>query len=127
MNRCQICGRRIGLLKNGNVRSHHVRGKLCGGVGAPPIEQSDNRLEECAEAASAREAALVAELAELLERRANYIEPRIYADLLDASRAARRLERRLRRHRDWPRRFARQMVRQGWGDPPPAYMPRIGE
>lgn len=62
------------------------------------------------------------ELAELFERRANWIEPRLYSDLLAATIEANRLGRRLSRHRAWPARFARQMERQGWGDPPPTYL-----
>jgi hypothetical protein len=127
MTRCQICGRRVGTLANGNIRSHHFNSDLCEGVGHPPIEECDIRLEQIAARASEREGALISELAELFERRANWIEPRIYADLLKATTVARRLERRLRRHRSWPQRFARQMEQQGWGDPPPAYMARIGE
>jgi hypothetical protein len=122
MTRCQICGRRLGVLSTGLIRSHHFHGQLCLGSGHAPIEECDFRLEQCATDAGEREEVLRRELAELFERRANYIEPRLYSDLRSATIEANRLGRRLQRHRSWPQRFQRQMETQGWGDPPPAYM-----
>lgn len=122
MTRCQICARRQATLASGLIRSHHFMGALCLGTGHPPIEECDYRLEQCATEAAEREEVLRRELTELFQRRANYIDPRIYADMLTASREAHRLGRRLERHRAWPQRYQRQMETQGWGDVPPAYL-----
>ena len=127
MSRCQLCGRRLGTLKSGLIRSHHFKQTLCSGSGHWPIEECDQQLEISATLAAQREEILRLELAELFERRANWIEPRIYSDLLAASKEADRLGRRLVRHRAWPERFARQMEQQGWGDPPPAYLQRLAQ
>lgn len=62
------------------------------------------------------------ELASLYERRANYIDPALVERAGRAVSMKLCLERRLQRHRTWPQRFARQMERQGWGNPPPAYL-----
>jgi hypothetical protein len=122
MTRCQICGRRRNLRRDGTIAHHHVRGQPCLGVGFLPIEQDDARLEAVAREAEARDRALTRELAALYERRANYIDPALIDACGRAVALSLRLERRLARHRAWPARFARQMERQGWGDPPPDYL-----
>jgi len=42
--RCQICGRRKSLRKNGMLAHHYVGGAPCPGVGFLPIEQDDGHL-----------------------------------------------------------------------------------
>lgn len=124
VTRCQLCGRRKSLTKSGGVGFHHVAGSPCPGAGFPPIEQTDADLERMAAEAEADLAAVRAELAALYDRRANWIDPALLhrRDALWAFSG--RLRRRLDRHRAWPDRFARQMARQGWGDPPPDYLLR---
>jgi hypothetical protein len=122
MTRCQVCGRRRGTNKLGLILHHHVRDQLCPGVGFVPIEQDDARLEAVAREAQARDRALTRELAALYERRANYIDPALLDACGRAVALSARLDRRLARHRAWPARFARQMERDGWGDPPPDYL-----
>lgn len=120
--RCQICGRRLPLKTNGRVAHHHVRGEVCPGKNHLPLEQDDRHLEaEIARfyAISRSKAAFVREL---LARRVNYIDPTHQATGDAAWSLARKLERRLARHRNWPRRFLAEMDRQGWGSPPPAYL-----
>lgn len=122
VTRCQVCGRRLGLSKAGAIPHHHVKGVPCPGKGHPPIEQDDARLESAwREAAVESRAATRAYLA-LIDRRANYIDQRVYDRMRETSRVADRLKRRLDRHRGWPARFERQMERDGWGDPPPDYL-----
>ena len=53
-----------------------------------------------------------------------YIPPHLLPDYLAASAWAGRLERRLKRHREWPERFEREMARDGMGMPPPDYLLR---
>jgi hypothetical protein len=122
MTRCQICGRRKHLRKDGGIAHHHVKGDACPGIGFPPIEQSDERLASYAVEVDAAKSDAAHELAELYIRRANYIPPELtkrYSRLVSESL---RLGMRLARHRAWPERFRRQMETQGWGDPPPAYL-----
>lgn len=122
MTRCQICGRRRGLNKARLVLFHHVKGRPCLGAGFPPIEESDARLAELAEETRLAARAAGRELAALYARRANWIDPALVARRYELADSADRLARRLKRHRSWPARFARQMERQGWGSPPPAYL-----
>jgi len=122
VTRCQVCGRRIGLTQAGAIRHHHVRAVTCPGVGFPPIEQDDARLEALARETRAREVELTGQLRALYDARANFIDPALTRAICEALSAARRLEQRLARHRAWPERFNRQMERQGWGDPPPEYL-----
>lgn len=122
MTRCQICGRRVRLRREGGIAHHHVQSHPCPGIGHPPIEQDDAALiSRAAERAEAAER-LGRELAALYASRANWIDPALKEAHLIALTEARRLHRRLRLHHGWPERFARQMARQGWGDPPPAYL-----
>ena len=122
MTSCQICGRRRNTGKGGLILHHHVRGTPCPGAGFPPIEQDDARLVEVLRWADATDAACSRELAALYDRRANYIDPALLERAGRAITMKLRLQRRLDRHRAWPQRFARQMERQGWGNPPPAYL-----
>lgn len=124
MTRCQICGRRRGLNKAGLILFHNVKGRPCPGAGFLPIEESDARLAELAVEIANAERAAGRELAALYERRANWIDPALVARRYDLGRQADQLARRLKRHRSWPARFAREMERQGWGSPPPAYLTR---
>jgi hypothetical protein len=101
---------------------HHVRGVPCLGAGFPPIEESDARLAELAAELALAERAAGRELAALYDRRANWIDPALVARRHDLGKRADSLARRLKRHRSWPERFARQMERDGWGMPPPAYL-----
>lgn len=122
MTTCQICGRRRGTGKGGMILHHHVRGRPCPGIGHPPIEQDDARLEQLLHDAQQADRTTKRELAALYERRANYIDPAPISRASAAVSLSLRLERRLKRHRAWPQRFARQMETQGWGSPPPAYL-----
>lgn len=122
MTSCQICGRRRGTNKAGMILHHHVRSRVCPGTGFPPIEQDDARLSQLLEEARAIDRACTEELRALFDRRANYIDPALIDRCGAAVSLSLRLERRLARHLEWPRRFARQMERQGWGSPPPAYL-----
>lgn len=124
--RCQICGRRKHLRKDQGVAHHHVDGVPCLGIGHPPIEQADDRLVECVALAEATDRRLTAQLAGLYERRANFIDPALITAMIASSKRARRLAARLKRHRDWPARFAREMERDGWGSPPPEYLTQRG-
>lgn len=119
---CQICGRAIALRQTGNISHHHVRGYACEGIGYPPLEQSDSRLAELAAQARYEAEDGTEKLAALYQRRANWIDPKLVLHTSTARLRADKLARRLRRHRQWPVRFARQMATQGWGDPPPAYL-----
>lgn len=126
--RCQICGRRKHLRKNGTIVFHHVRGDRCDGAGFLPIEQDDARLVAIVAEREARYDRLRAEIADLEERRANYIDPALIRARNYAWLAYREVEKRLVRHRDWPARYARSIARQmekhgyAWADPPPAYL-----
>lgn len=122
MTRCQICGRRVRLKAGEVIAHHHVRGRACPGIGHPPIERDDAALTQRAADQAELADELGRELADLYARRANFIPPDLSARYGEALTEARRLHRRLRRHRLWPERFRRQMETQGWGDPPPAYL-----
>lgn len=124
MTRCQVCGRRLGLSKAGAIPHHNVKGKPCPGKGHPPIEQDDAALAAAVPEARAAADALWREYRGLIDRRANYIPPHLLPDYLAASAWAGRLERRLKRHREWPARFEREMARDGMGMPPPDYLLR---
>lgn len=122
MSRCQICGRRKGVTQAGGVVFHHVAGSPCPGAGCPPIEETDADTERILRQAEADLREIRADLAALEARRANWIDPGLLhrRDMLSAFCG--KLRGRLDRHRAWPARFARQMERQGYGDPPPAYL-----
>ena len=120
--RCQICGRRRGLNKAGTLLAHYVGGEPCLGAGFPPIEEDDARLAAVIEGLRDKAARRRAFVRDLLARRVNYIDPAIEDAARKAEDRADQLDRRLRRHRSWPARFAREMERQGWGSPPPAYL-----
>ncbi|MFY9350644.1 MAG: hypothetical protein WBL20_17120 [Sphingobium sp.] len=122
MTRCQICGRRRNLRRDGMMAHHHVRAQTCPGTGFPPIEQDDGRLVQLLAETQEQGRRLTRELAAFYDRRANYIDPALIAACSRAVSLSLQLERRLTRHRAWPARFARQMERQGWGDPPPDYL-----
>lgn len=122
MTRCQICGRRQGLRTNGTIRFHHVRGLVCAGAGFPPIEQEDARLEACRDEIRRRFGVAQFGLKVLRDARANFIPPELLAERDRLEHELERLDRRLRRHRNWPARFRRQMERHGWGQPPPRYL-----
>jgi len=64
----------------------------------------------------------------LEDARANWIEPALFIRRATLASQLVKIQRRLKRHLDWPARYrrsmARQMERQGyaWADPPPPYM-----
>lgn len=126
--RCQLCGRRKHLRRDGGVVHHCVGGLRCPGSGHPPIEHDDARLMECvANAQAAFERANRAVTA-LEEANANWIDPALVTRRAVLSGESLRLDRRLKRHLEWPARYerslARQMEEQGyaWAEPPPAYL-----
>lgn len=127
MSKCQLCGRRIRERVDGRLVVHHARGDLCPGSGHPPIERDDARLAEVVEAREREAERLGRRLADLRDRRANYVAPGLIEAERRAVRDALRLRRRLDRHRRWPDRFRREMDRQGWGDPPPRYLVERGD
>ena len=120
--RCQICGRRLGERKKGGMVAHHVRGLPCPGEGLAPLEQTDEGLEALIGKYRAERRALRLQLAALIERRANWIDPRLKQRIGFLDGQVEKLERRLKRHRSWPARFERQMEREGWGMRPPEYL-----
>jgi hypothetical protein len=120
--RCQICGRRKHLKKGGVIAHHHVKGVPCTGTGQLPIDQDDAFLASEARRLRDEQRRHSATIRALIERRANYIDPAIEKARDAAWAAADRLERRLKRHRDWPERFKREMEKYGWGMPPPDYL-----
>lgn len=122
MTRCQICGRRQGLRANGTIRFHHVASRVCAGAGFAPIELDDDRLERCVAVLTEELSVAVRALRILRESRANFIPPELTERRARIEGELVRLERRLKRHRNWPARFRRQMERDGWGDRPPAYL-----
>lgn len=122
MTRCQVCGRRLGIAKAGGIAFHNVAGVPCAGVGFAPIEEDDARLRSYAAELAAEDRALSKRLLALYDARANYIPPELTRRLYEVSRAASRLNRRIARLDGWPARFDREMERQGWGSPPPAYL-----
>jgi hypothetical protein len=125
--RCQVCGRKKHVRKDGAIVFHFTKGDRCLGGGHPAIERDDARLREVVAQATAAADRAAAHVRELQARRAN-----------DVDSAIRRrnalwmiafpLERRLARHEDWPARYARSMARQmekhgyAWADPPPPYL-----
>lgn len=119
IGRCQICGRKKPTRKDGTIGHHFTKGERCRGAGAVPLELGDDRLEAVILEARDRQERAMLELRALRDRRANWIDPAI-------ERAAYafpiKLERRLRRHRDWPARARRQMERYGYAEQPPAYL-----
>lgn len=128
MTRCQICGRRKHLRKDGTVVHHFTGGTRCEGAGFPPIEVDDGRLAEVVATLTAREREARAAIRELEERRANYIDPALRQRETALFLRRFKLERRLDRIRDWPRRYARARERQlyehgyCWAEEPPAYL-----
>jgi len=120
--RCQLCSRRKALRANGTIVAHYTGGGPCEGAGFAPLEETDARLVQLLEKTEREIAEIGAEIRELVDRRANWIDPRL-ADRRGAllSRAA-WLRRRLHRLHSWPARFVREMERQGWGYPPPAWL-----
>lgn len=122
IGRCQICGRRRGQRKDGGLVRHYVRGLPCEGEGFSPIEIDDSRLADLVSAKREAWRAIVLSLKALRDRRANWIDPQLEIQARRLWSEASKLERRLNRHRSWPARFAREMERQGWGSPPPAYL-----
>lgn len=120
--RCQLCGRRKGLNREGRIVMHHVRGDRCAGTHKLPIEQDHSALESEIAALRARARAKRAFVRDLLAHRINFIDPVHERQAQAADDRADTLARRLRRHLTWPARFARQMERQGYGDPPPTYL-----
>lgn len=126
--RCQICGRRKSLRKNGMVTCHYVGGAPCPGSGFPPIEHDDGcLLQRAAKAESDVQRAYDA-VRRLEDARASWIDPALLIRRAALASHAVKLERRLKRHLDWPARYrrsiARQMERQGyaWAEPPPLYL-----
>lgn len=127
--RCQVCGRRKHVRKDGSITAHFTKGDRCLGGGFPPIERDDARLREVAEQATAAADRAATYVRELQERRANDVDSAIRRRNA-LWLAALPLKRRLARHDDWPARYARSMARQmekhgyAWADPPPAYLLR---
>lgn len=126
--RCQICGRRKHLRKNGTVVHHSVGGPRCPGSGHPPIEHDDARLiAYAAEVESAYNQAYAAVRA-LEDTRANWIDPALIIRRGLLAGQALRVGRRLQRHLAWPERYRRSIARQmekygyAWADPPPDYL-----
>jgi hypothetical protein len=119
---CQVCGRRQGLRADGTIRFHNVRAVPCPGIGFVPIEQDDGRLRSYAREVETAASAANRELCDLYDRRANYIPPELYDRLGRLTSESLRLRRRIARLESWPARFERDMERQGWGSPPPAYL-----
>ncbi|WP_125953099.1 hypothetical protein [Novosphingobium sp. MD-1] len=126
--RCQICGRRKHLRKDGTVVHHCVGGPRCPGSGHPPIEHDDARLISYAAEIERAYRKAYAAVRVLEERRANFIDPALIIRRGLFAGQALRIGRRLQRHRDWPERYrrsiARQMDRHGyaWAEPPPDYL-----
>ena len=127
-DRCQICARRKSLRKNGMVTRHYVGGAPCPGSGFPPIEQDDARLMRCAADAESDFQRAYDAVGRLEDARTNWIDPALFIRRAALASHAVKLERRLKRHLDWPARYrrsiARQMERQGyaWAEPPPLYL-----
>lgn len=120
--RCQICGRRKGLKRDGGIVMHHVQGDRCPGTGHPPLEHGHQALQGEIDRLKAQARAKRAFVRDLLARRVNYIDPAHETIAWDCEQRAASLSRRLKRHLDWPARFERQMATQGHGQPPPAYL-----
>lgn len=120
--RCQLCGRRKATRADGTIAAHYAGGVPCRGVGALPLDRDDRRLEEIIRELELELASIVAELRDLRDRRANWIDPTLPRRRTFLEDEAFRLRRRLKRHRDWPARYSRQMERFGYADVPPAYL-----
>lgn len=126
--RCQICGRRKHLRKDGMIVHHFVQGDRCEGAAHPPIEESDARLVELAAQLSAAYDRVAAEIRALEDRRANYIDPALIARRGALASRALKIGDRLRRHQRWAERYVRKfdkdMMELGyvWADKPPLYL-----
>ena len=126
--RCQICGKRKHLRKNGTIAHHCVGGPRCEGSGHPPIEHDDAWLIEYTARVQAAYGRARDAIRELEERRANYIDPALIIRRGLMAGLSLKLSRRLKRHRDWPERYVRSMERSmmlhgyGWAEAPPAYL-----
>jgi hypothetical protein len=120
--RCQICGRLKPLKVSGVMVHHHVKGVPCTGKNHPPLEADDAHLEAEAKRLYAVSDAKRALVRDMLARRVNFIDPAHEAIASAAWDQAYKLERRLKRHRDWPARYHRQMERYGMAMPAPSYL-----
>lgn len=120
--RCQICGRLRPLKANGGMVHHHVKGVPCSGKNHPPLDVDDAHLAAEVARLYGVSRAKRAFVRDLLARRVNYIDPAIEAAASRAWDQAYKLERRLKRHRDWPARYHRQMERYGMAMRPPPYL-----
>lgn len=126
--RCQICGRRKNVRKDGKIVHHFTAGDRCEGAGHPPIEEDDARLVELAAQLSAAYSRVAAEIRALEDRRANYIDPALIARRRALAARSLKIGDRLRRHQGWAaryvRKFDRDMMTQGyvWADKPPPYL-----
>ncbi len=128
MTRCQICGRRKGLRKDGTVVFHHVDSDPCPGRGFRPIEHDDGRLVQYAGAITKAFDDVRGQIRALEEARANYIEPALTSRRAALAKLSLKVNGRLRRHMEWPERYRRSMDRKmakfgyAWSDPPPDYL-----
>lgn len=120
--RCQVCGRRRAERSAGGLVKHYVRGVPCPGVGFPPLERDDHRLEGYLAELDVAIAEARRQLRELEDRRANYIPPALVERRNELSRTRDRIAGRLSRHRGWPGRYRRSLERYGYALPPPAYL-----
>jgi hypothetical protein len=126
--RCQICGKRKHLRKDGMIAHHCVGGPVCPGKGHPPIELTDEWLAELSRRTDAAYEAAGAAIKALEDARANYIDPALITRRGLLAGQSLKLWRRLRRHRGWAARYVksydRQMMEQGccWADKPPPYL-----
>ncbi|MEG3177020.1 hypothetical protein U1872_12330 [Sphingomonas sp. RB3P16] len=120
--RCQICGRRKGLRKNGTIVYHHVRGLPCAGAGAVPIEENDDRLRQVARETEGALRSARATIRALEARRANWIDPSLLKRRDDLRTRLDTLHRRIKRLDGWADLADRQMARYGWCQRPPAYL-----
>ncbi|ODU71387.1 MAG: hypothetical protein ABT11_04265 [Novosphingobium sp. SCN 66-18] len=126
--RCQICGRRQHLRKNGLIPHHNVGGERCPGAGSPPIEQTDEHLVAYARAIETAFERACDTVRSLEESRANYIDPALVIRRGLLAGRLLKINRRVHRIRTWPARYDRSMARQmakfgyAWAEPPPAYL-----
>ncbi len=126
--RCQICGRRKHLRKNGTLVYHHVGGPRCPGSGHPPIEVDDAWLVEYAAQLDAAYRQARDAIKALEDRRVNYIDPALIVRRGILAGDSLKIRRRLIRHHEWPARYIRtydrHMMTQGyvWAGKPPAYL-----
>ena len=121
-HKCQICGRRKGLRKDGGIVHHHVAGLPCLGAGFPPIEQTDARLIEVAKLTESALDAIRAELRGLEERRANWIDPALTVRRNALQARLMKLRGRIRWLHSWPARSEREWDRYGWRSVPFEYL-----